>query len=330
MARLHTALVVAAALLLTGCPHGTCRYAGDGVCDEPGNCALGTDETDCVAACEEGEDLHLFAAACAYREPPEEPVDDGDGSGGESHLTGWHDATVEVPDGSDLSMSTPRHCRVYVPADYDPGRSTPLVITMPGHRVSHYDLARYTQLPRAADQHGFLLVDAEQQYRWSGEHRWAWWTDWSWSSQASAEAQPDLEFIRQVIATMQAGYNIDRRRIFLAGHSRGGAMAFIGALEMPDLIAGACVQSGFTEFGYLNARLSDWDGRRVPIVLVHGRDDTDVPVSAADAMAERLEEMGWEEDEDFVYHRLRDVAHRWQPWLNDSWWRFLVERPLPE
>lgn len=305
-----------------------CEFVDDGVCDEPVNCALGTDEADCVAACDSGENLHLFAAACAFRDPPGEPADDGDGSGGSVHLTGWRDGTVLAPSGEDLDLEIERHYRLFVPASYDPSRSTPLVIMMPGHRVPHDALASYTQLPRTADQYGFLVVDAEQEYRWSGEHRWAWWTDWNWAG--PAEDNPDFDYLRAVIARMQDEYNVDRRRIYLAGHSRGGAMAFIGALEMSDIIAGACVQSGFTEFGYLDARLTEWDGRHVPMVFMHGQDDSDVPVGYGDDLVDRLLELGWVEDEELVYYRLDNVAHRWQPWLNDWWWRFLVERPLPE
>jgi len=329
--RLAPLVPLLAALLCPACEEEpedpACEFAGDGVCDEPVNCALGTDEADCVAACDAGEDLHLFAAACAFRDPPAEPPDDGVGSGGTLHLTGWHDASVVVPSGEDLDLDIERHYRLFVPQSYDPERTHPLVVMMPGHRVCHYDLARYTQLPRTADQYGFLVVDAEQQYRWSGEHRWAWWTDWNWSG--DAEANPDFDYLRAVIEAVQAGYNVDRSRIFLAGHSRGGAMAFIGALEMPDLIAGACVQSGFTEFGYLDARLTEWDGRHVPMVFMHGQDDGDVPVAYADAMVDRLLELGWEEDQEVLYYRLDNVTHRWQDWLNDWWWAYLYERPLP-
>lgn len=305
-----------------------CEYDEDGVCDEPVNCALGTDEADCVAACASGDGLHLFAAACAFRDPVEEPPDGGDPSGGSLHRTGWSDATVAVPDGEMLADTVERHYRLYVPRTYDPDRSHPLVMMLPGHRVSHYSLASYTELPRAADENDFILVEAEQQYRWNGEHRWAWFTDWSWSS--NAEANPDFDYIEAVMDQVADAYNVDQRRVFLAGHSRGGAMAFIGALELQHRIAGACVQSGFTEFGYLDSRLDEWDGRKVPMVFIHGTSDPDVNVGFADDMVERLQELGWEEDEDYVYHRMDDVAHRWQPWLNEQWWAFLYARPLPE
>ncbi|MBW2263533.1 MAG: hypothetical protein JRG91_16350, partial [Deltaproteobacteria bacterium] len=160
-----------------------CEFADDGVCDEPANCALGTDEDDCVAACASGENLHLFAAACAHRDPPEVPPDDGDPSGGALHLTGVRDGTLRIAMGDAPGRPIDRHYRIFVPKAYDPDRSTPLVIMMPGHRVSHYGLAGYTNLFRTADQNNFIVVDAEQQFRGTGERRWAWFTDWDWAGE---------------------------------------------------------------------------------------------------------------------------------------------------
>jgi predicted esterase len=305
-----------------------CRFAGDGICDEPVNCVLGSDDADCEAACASGESLHLFAAACAFRDPPEEPVDDGDPSGGTVHLTGHRDGTLIVPDGDALTENVERHYRLYVPPAYDPSRSTPLVIVMPGHRDTHYALAAYTEIPRLADENRFIVAYAEQQYRWASEHKWAWFTDWTWLT--NAEANPDVAYLHALIDRVASEYNVDRRRIYLAGHSRGGAMAFMGAIEMSDVIAGACVQSGFQEFGYLAARLSEWEGRKVPMVFVHGINDTDVSVSMGDLLVERLAELGWVVGEDYVYYRLEHVTHRWQPWLNQQWWEFLSTKPLPE
>ncbi|MBW2264070.1 MAG: hypothetical protein JRG91_19070, partial [Deltaproteobacteria bacterium] len=243
----------------------------------------------------------------AYRDPPEVPPDDGDPSGGTLHLTGVRDGTLRIAMGDAPGRPIDRHYRVFVPKAYDPDRSTPLVIMMPGHRVSHYGLASYTNLYRTADQNNFIVVDAEQQFRGTGERRWAWFTDWDWAGET------------------------DRSRVFLAGHSRGAAMAYIAALEMPDLIAGSIVQSGFTEFGYLDHRAqAPWTARRVPMVIMHGINDPDVPVRMGDEIVQRLRDLGWVEGEDFVYHRLANVPHRWQHWLNQEWYDFLHARPLPE
>lgn len=327
-------------------PGDECEFANDGTCDEPSNCSLGSDSTDCEAACESGENIHLFAAACAHREQPQEPTyEESQPSGGSNPVTGFIDRTTLVPSGLDDGGDVPRHYRIDVPEFYDPNKAYPLVINMPGHRVDHRVMAPHTDLTRTAALNDFIVVYAAQEFR---QGRWAWWTDWDWANKT--EQNPDFQFIRQIIDEVGADYNIDERRVFLSGHSRGAAMSFIGAIEMPDLIAGAVVQSGFTEFGYLDERLQSWDGRQVPLVFIHGVLDDDVCIDcrpggtcaaaplrgcsdgmhAADAIVERLEEFGWTRGDNLVYHRLENVAHRWQSQLNQQWFDFLAARPLPQ
>ncbi|MGM0555825.1 MAG: alpha/beta hydrolase family esterase [Myxococcota bacterium] len=348
---------LAGLLGVTGCqddpdPANACEFANDGTCDEPTNCAFGTDSADCEAACESEEGLYLIAAACAHRDESlaatarEESYQQPDPSGGtgDEAVSGYVDDTVTVPSGTDDGGDIERFYRVGVPEYYDPDEAYPLVINMAGHRVDHRVLANNTQLPRTASLNDFIVVYAAQEFR---ESRWAWWTDWDWANET--DANPDFVFLRRIIEEVSQDYNIDSRRIYLSGHSRGAAMAFIGAMELRDIIAGAVVQSGFTELNYLNERVQSWDGRKPPLVFIHGVEDDDVCIDcrpgascgvnpqrscgqglhASDAVVERLEELGWERGEHLVYYRLENVAHRWQSQLNQQWWDFLSARPLP-
>ncbi|MBN2495972.1 MAG: prolyl oligopeptidase family serine peptidase [Deltaproteobacteria bacterium] len=317
-----------------------CRWARDGVCDEPGNCTYGTDWDDCRSACALGDRLHLHAGACAFREPSDpRPPDASAGTGGSEHWTGHIEGAIGTPDGEG-SGSIMRHYRLYVPAHYRPDTPAPLVLYLPGHRVSVAETAQYTELMRTAELHRFILVLVEQQWRWS-DFKWAWWTDWPWRS--GAENHPDLVFLERLVDHLAAQYSLDASRIFVTGHSRGAAMALIAALERPDLFAGACCQSGFVEYGY-HERIQHYSGRHVPLVLVHGTVDPDVridcrpadacsqgrncgTVAASDCLVELLEEQGWTDDALF-YFRLDSVAHRWQPQLNEIWWALLNARPL--
>ena len=346
------AVLLVGATVLVGCgddqaPGDTCTFAADGTCDEPANCELGTDSTDCKAACESGENVHLFAAACAHRKEPEEATyADPIASDGDQPVVGFIDRTTPIPSGLDDKETAQRHYRIDVPRHYNPDKAYPLMINMPGHRVGHRVMAPHTDLTRTADLNDFIVVYAGQEFR---QARWAWWTDWDWENKTADN--PDFEFIRTIIDEVGADYNIDTRRVYLSGHSRGAAMAFIAAVEMSDIIAGALVESGFTEFGYLNDRLAEggYDGRKVPLVFIHGVLDDDVCINcepgatcaanparscgqgmhAADPIVERLEKLGWVEGENLAYHRLDNVAHRWQSQLNQQAWDFLSQRGLP-
>lgn len=325
----------------TGGGVDSCEFANDGRCDEPANCELGTDATDCMEACESGENVHLFAAACEHYAPSEPTADDAVPSGGSGGETGFTDRVVTVPSGVEDVAEVQRHYRLYVPAHYDPEQPAPLVINMPGHRVGHESLPNQTQLAKSADHNDFIVAFAEQEFR---DGRYAWWTDWDWMGRK--DENPDFAFVEAITDAVAADYNVDLARVITSGHSRGAAMAFIAAVEMPDVVAGAVSQSGFTELGYLHT-LTDPE-RRVPLVFIHGALDDDVcidcrpgaecgvqpgrscgTVHASDAVVEHLEDLGWEKEVDLLYWRLDDVAHRWQTQLNQQWWEFLDARPLP-
>ncbi len=301
-----------------------CAYLDDGVCDEPVNCPLGSDEVDCASACQNPERLWLLGAACAHRSPPIGPAQPPATTPGNTNTTGSLDRSLDVPLG-DGSGSRARHYRLVVPPQYDPALAWPLVIMMPGHRVDIYSLADYTQLEPVAEANGFLLVYAEQEWRSNG-FRWAWWTDWNWVQKP--DSNPDIAFLQALVNDVASGWSIDRSRVYGVGHSRGGAMAYIAAFELSQLFAAVCSQSGFTEFGYAD-HVAGWTGRNTPVMLVHGVLDTDVGVGASDAMETQLKSLGWAEGT-LVYHRLQNVAHRWQPWLNQEMWDFLSAHELPE
>ena len=300
-----------------------CTFLNDGECDEPANCPLGSDESDCASACETPELYWRFGAACTHREPnlAESPLENAL-SKGSINQTGYFDRTVDAALG-DGSGNRPRHYRLFVPAHYDPEKAWPLMIMMPGHRVDIYTLANYTHLEATAEANNFILAYAEQEWRASA-FKWAWWTDWSWTNQP--DTNPDVSFLRDLIDDIASGWSVDRQRVYGVGHSRGGAMAYIAAFELSDTFAALCSQSGFIEFGY-DSHVTGWSGRRTPMMLVHGTVDTDVPVTRSDAMYNQMQNLGWTSTE-LVYKRLDNVAHRWQPWLNQEMWDFLSAHAL--
>ncbi len=306
----------------------SCVYARDGVCDEPVSCGYGTDETDCAAACAAGGSP-LLAGACAYRKPVQTSACDPSavGSGGSVNLVGDRDGSIQVPSGYGGGRIVDRHYSISVPQTYDPKCPAPLVLWMAGHRVPPYSGEDTVYaLRRSSDINRFIVVSVEQEWRDDPNEgwKWAWWTDWDWTR---PKDNPDIILLRQLVAKMEQDYNVDTTRVFATGHSRGAAMALIAAFEMPDVIAGSAVESGFTEFGYSN-RIAAYSGRKVPIVLVHGIIDQDVPIATGgDAIAKQLRGLGWNDD-DLLYFRLGNVGHRWQPQLNQQWFDFLSSRPL--
>jgi poly(3-hydroxybutyrate) depolymerase len=312
----------------------SCDHALNDWCDEPALCAVGTDDTDCFAACETGgEALAFFAAACSHRDQLDpKPVLQLS----VRQRTGlWKDEVLPAPgpDGESL-----RHIRIFVPPGLSDDALVPVVLMLPGNRVSHYSGPDYTELDRSAARSQFIVVYVEQPWR-SQTFSWSWYTDWDWND--DADGNPDLLFLDRLVEHLLMTRPIDPQRIYLAGHSRGAAMSIIAALERPLTYAGAIPQSGFVEFGYYD-RIMAWSGDTKPaFFFMHGTVDDDVcidcrpggncgvtpgrrcgTVASSDAIVETLRDRGFGDDKLF-YARLENVAHRWQPWLNEAWWQFM-------
>ena len=113
---------------------GQCEWAGNGVCDEPSRCPVGTDEVDCRSACDAGGDaMAFFAAACVHRGLLETRthVDDLHGTVGVGQ---WQDGTLEYTD--DQGSVRPRLFRVFRPLGVDANTPVPVMLMLPGNRVS--------------------------------------------------------------------------------------------------------------------------------------------------------------------------------------------------
>lgn len=99
-------------------------------------------------------------------------------------------------------------------------------------------------------------------------------TDWNAGSccgAAGRENIDDVAFINEVIGELEAKLPIDRRRIYVAGFSDGGRMAYRLACELSAQIAAIGVVSGSLRED------SCAPARPVAVIAIHGTDDSIVP-----------------------------------------------------
>ena len=161
------ALVALSSSFLAACPDepsaGSCAYAGDGVCDEPANCAYGSDSKDCSQACSQATIPAHLGGACAHLNDDLAPA-----VAASEIALGSKDLVIDVPSGCDERRTMARQVRLYVPRSYDPASKPPLVLNLPGHRVSHIELAGYTNLDAFAERHGTPIAYLEQEWRGPG------------------------------------------------------------------------------------------------------------------------------------------------------------------
>jgi uncharacterized repeat protein (TIGR02059 family) len=151
--------------------------------------------------------------------------------------------------------SATRQMIVYAPSGIEQNR--PLVISMHGMNQTMYDQKNQTQFQSVAQANNFVLVFPQ-----SNGSMWELWGD------------NDINFILAIIDEMYNRYGIDRDRVYLSGFSMGGMMSYYAVTRIADKIAAIAPVSGFLMDGP-NTNSS----RPMPIIHVHGADDTFVPHS---------------------------------------------------
>lgn len=174
-----------------------------------------------------------------------------------------------------------RTYKVYLPARFR-GRSAPLVVMLHGCKQTPDDFAAGTRMNRMADELGFIVVYPAQARIANISRCWNWFTP---RNQQRDQGEPSLiaGITRQVIER----YNVDAKRVYVAGLSAGGAMAAIMGATYPELYAAVGIHSGLP---YASARdtvsaLAAMRGHRpaaaaplppVPTIVFHGDRDRTV------------------------------------------------------
>jgi polyhydroxybutyrate depolymerase len=129
--------------------------------------------------------------------------------------------------------------------------------------VQQRDVSEWNQL---ADREGFIVVypsGADE----AGPR--------IWHVERGPELMRDVGFISALIDTLEAGYNIDRRRIYANGLSNGGGMSFVLSCTMSDRIAAVGLVASAQTLPW------SWCTDRTPVAMMmfHGTADPDIPYS---------------------------------------------------
>jgi phospholipase/carboxylesterase len=139
----------------------------------------------------------------------------------------------------------------------------------------------------------------------------------AWYDLANKDAKGLIEsrqLLRELLLSLESSTGVPLSRTILGGFSQGGAMTLDVGLTLP--VAGLICLSG-----YLHSSISPVAGSALPpVLIVHGTQDTIVPVSAAVRSRDSLTAWGSQ-----VQYREFNMGHEILPEVVDVMRSFVVE-----
>jgi polyhydroxybutyrate depolymerase len=159
----------------------------------------------------------------------------------------------------------PRTFSWYKPGTYSP--NAPLIFVLHGSN-GWPDQVRTTtayEFDLLAEEYGFIVV-----YPQGYENHW---NDCRKSADYAANVEniDDVNFFREMIEFFAEHQQIDRKQVFVTGHSNGGHMAYKLALEVPELLAAiAPISANLPVDSNLDCNKS---GKAISVAIFNGTDD---------------------------------------------------------
>ena len=190
-----------------------------------------------------------------------------------------------------------RFYHLYLPRVYR-GQPLPLVVMLHGCKQTPEEFAAATRMNQAAEELGFIVVYPAQAWRANVERCWNWFRE---RDQQRDGGEPAI--IAGITRQVMARFNVDRRRVYIAGLSAGGSMAAIMATTYPDLYAAVGIHSGLPYESARGAATAAAAMRfkrlgaaaplpAIPTIVFHGDADTTVhPSNSEYAIPEATLEM---------------------------------------
>lgn len=168
-----------------------------------------------------------------------------------------------------------RTYRVHVPPGYAPSEPAPLVVALrPGDATTAQARDDFYGLVREADRQGFVTVIADP----ARDGKTA---AWNAGEPGSAGQRPvnDVRFIETVVNNVFGQMSIARQRIYAAGMSDGGMMAYRLACRLPYMFTAVASVAG------TDNTPDCAPDRPVSVLHLHARNDRQVPFDGgADAL----------------------------------------------
>ncbi|MFW6323853.1 MAG: alpha/beta hydrolase family esterase [Desulfovibrionales bacterium] len=170
-----------------------------------------------------------------------------------------------------------RDYHIHIPLRYDPKKRIPLLIILHGSFSSGSEIERLTGFSSLADRENLLVAYPESHGMFTFLKHW---NAGFCCGKATLDGWDDVGFIKAVIQDVSRHFPVDLNRIYLAGFSNGGMLAFRFAAEQSHLVAAVATVSAAigaqSDFEQTPWTLSD-PRTPVPVLAFHGLSDDSVP-----------------------------------------------------
>ncbi|GAA3050228.1 alpha/beta hydrolase family esterase [Actinokineospora globicatena] len=153
-----------------------------------------------------------------------------------------------------------RQYLIHLPTTYQPGQGKPLVLAFHGRKGDGHDIEAYSEID-ALDTIAVYPIGAK------GED-----DERAWQGAPYAAPVDDVQFVRDLLDSVQATLCVDPYRIYAVGKSNGGGFVSLLACKLPQRIAAFGVVAGAFYPGTLSACGNPT--APVPIIDFHGTADS--------------------------------------------------------
>ena len=182
-----------------------------------------------------------------------------------------------------------RDYRVHIPSGYDGSIQLPLVVVIHGAFDTAKGMERFSGFSDLADREQFIVLYPEGigilgfLQHWNAGHC---------CGKAAEDQIDDVTYLKKAIDDVCMRLAVDRRRVYMTGFSNGGMMTYRFAAEHSDMLA-AVAPIAASIGGRPTADAPQWcipaPQKPLPILIVHGMDDDDIPLEGGRSRARKGE-----------------------------------------
>ena len=205
-------------------------------------------------------------------------------------------ATAETIERTVRVGASERSYEIDVPAHRERAQAWPVVIVFHGGGGAADSVRRQSRMSARGEAEGFVTVYPQGSGGIAG--RLKTWNAGTCCGPAMQQRIDEMAFVAALLEDLAAAVAIDRARVYATGISNGGMMAYEVACAFADRIAAIAVVAG-----EMTALERCRPSRPVPVLVIHGSDDRNLPVD------------GGVGAKAFAVHDVRSVAAAVEFWM---------------